>query len=829
MKLRNKVLIGIVCTWTIFLAITYAGSQYILIRSFLHLEQEHAAQDLRRINQALDQIDYSLYTFTSDWSHWNNFYDYMHGNNPAFIPNNINMTALINSTINLLTYWTKEGQILFGTSVDTDNGKYIAYPQGLDKYLYPGSYLVDRSDIKNDLRGYLLLPNGIMMVAACSATDGEKIQPPYGAMITGRYISPKIIQKIEDTTKLSIELFNEYQLVNNTSLREVFETISQNENGLISKPINENTLEGYTVIRDFNNKPIGMFRMTIPRTIYMTGQKAIHYYQTSFIVLGALFTLLMIGLLRVLIIKRLEKLDQDVAEISKKNALSQRVDVSGNDELSSVAKEINAMMDIIQSSHEQLEHRVEQRTQELQQTNVQLQQEITERKSVEKELILHKEHLIRLAHYDALTALPNRVLFNEILNKTLSHANRHNKLIAVLFIDLDRFKTINDALGHTIGDLVLKEIATRFSSTLRAGDVLARLGGDEFIILLNDIGYSKYAEPVAEKLLQICAKPVQIDNHEFFITTSIGICIYPDDGLSLEDLQRNADMAMYKAKKSGGSVYQYFTQEMNLEAHAHIQLEAALRKAIKNHEFILYYQPKYNLSDGLITGVEALIRWESPEYGLVSPATFIPLAEETGLILQIGEWAMREACRAAKSWQDNGYQPISVAVNLSPKQFKHQNIAKVVEVVLEETGLDSKYLELEITETAVMDNVDIAITRLNDIKKMGVQIAVDDFGTGYTSISYLKQYPVSVLKIDQSFIKGIPVSQNDISITTAVIALAHSLGMQVVAEGVETEEQLQYLADHDCDLVQGYYLSRPLPEAKLILQLTKLENVSATQ
>jgi diguanylate cyclase (GGDEF)-like protein len=499
------------------------------------------------------------------------------------------------------------------------------------------------------------------------------------------------------------------------------------------------------------------------------------------------------------------------------------VDETGSDELSSVSSRINHMMSIIEASHLKLEHRVKERTHELQKTNIQLQQEIAERKIVEKELIIHKEHLVRLAHYDSLTSLPNRVFFNEMLNKTLNQAKRQGKMLAILFIDLDRFKNINDALGHPIGDRVLKEVANRFSTVLRAGDVLARLGGDEFILLLNDIEQPKFASPVAEKILHLCAQPIKVDTHEFFITTSIGICVYPGDGDSLEDLLKNADMAMYKAKRAGGGIFQYYTKEMNLEAHEHIKLEASLRKAIKNNEFILHYQPKLNLSDGNMMGVEALIRWESPELGMVSPAKFIPLAEETGLIMQIGEWALREACRANKSWQNQGYKPISTAVNLSPKQFRHQDIAQLVKTILQETDLAPEYLELEITETAVMDNVDAAINRLNDISKMGVKITIDDFGTGYTSISYLKQFPVSVLKIDQSFIKGIPDNQDDLAITTAVIALAHSLNMHVVAEGVETPEQLQFLADHDCDMVQGYYLSRPLPEAKILLQLTKID------
>ncbi len=265
----------------------------------------------------------------------------------------------------------------------------------------------------------------------------------------------------------------------------------------------------------------------------------------------------------------------------------------------------------------------------------------------------------------------------------------------------------------------------------------------------------------------------------------------------------------------------------NLEAHEDIQLETALRKAINNHEFVLYYQPKINLQNGTISAVEALIRWESPELGMISPSIFIPLAEETGLIMQIGEWALREACKANKSWQNLGYRPISVAVNLSPKQFRHQDLSQLIATVLSETGLEAKYLELEITETAVMDNVEAAVSKLHEIHKMGVSIAVDDFGTGYTSISYLKQFPINVIKIDQSFVKGIPQNQDDVAITSAVIALAHNLGIKVVAEGVETAEQLQCLADHQCDWVQGYFLSKPLSEKKMIKQLAEIHDMPA--
>lgn len=821
MKLRNKVLIAISLAWLVFLALTYVGSRFFLIQSFLNLEKARANDDLGRVDQALDQVSYALYTYTSDWTHWNDLYDYMQGKKPEFIPDNLNMTAFVNSHVNLLTYWDNNGKLVVGTSIDTDKQKLIAYPQGLQKYLYPGSRLLYHPNVKEDLRGYISVQPNIMLVASSAITDGDKLLPPLGVSVFGRNLDQALVDKIADTTKVDLKLVRREEALTSSKLKNYFDIIAKNKNGHYSIPISDNLLEGYTLIKDINGAPIGMFKMTTPRAIYRTGMEAINYYLMTFVALGILFSLLMLWLLRALIIKRLERLDKEVANISDTNAIQQRVYASGSDELSSVSAEINHMLDTIQASHEQLEQRVQERTQELQKTNVQLQQEITERKSVERELIIHKEHLVRLAHYDNLTALPNRVFFNEILNKAINHAKKHNKTLAVLFIDLDRFKNINDALGHTTGDLVLKEMGNRFGGILRAGDILARLGGDEFIILLNDIGHPKFAGPIAEKILQACAQPVKIETHEFFITTSIGISIFPNDGQSLEDLQRNADMAMYKAKRSGGGMYQYYTQEMDVDAHEHIKLEAALRKAIKNKEFALYYQPQLDLRDGSLRRVEALIRWEHPELGIISPAKFIPLAEETGLILPIGEWALHEACRTNKKWQNEGYDPVTVAVNISPKQFRHQDVAQIVADALKESGLQSKYLEIEITETAVMDNVDIAINRLKSINAMGVKISVDDFGTGYTSISYLKQFPVSILKIDQHFIKGIPFNQNDLAITSAVIALAHNLGLEVVAEGVETAEQMQYLAEHNCDLIQGYFLSRPLPANKIILQFTR--------
>jgi diguanylate cyclase (GGDEF)-like protein len=821
MKLRNKVLIAIGLAWAAFLIVTYIGSRTFLEASFLQLEQERIERDLARIDQALIQVNYSLFTFTADWAHWNDLYRFMQDKNPRFPTNNLTLTAFVNSTINLLTYWNKQDKLIVGMAIDTDHPRFIPLPAGLNEYIHPNNALFT----KKETSGLILLSNGIMLIATNYISDSEKTAPILGTILTGRYLSPQIIKQLEKTTRLHLQLHLPADIAAQPALQISYQQTMQSPSQHVSHSLDNNTTEAFTLLTDINHKPIGMFQITTPRLIYLAGMKAIHYFLISFAILAVVFSLLMLWLLRILIIKRLEKLDADVANITAQNKISERVNAEGHDELSSVATEINCMLDTIEVSHDELEERVKQRTIELQETNTKLQTEITERKSVESELLVHKENLIKLAHYDNLTSLPNRIFFNEIFTKALSHASRQQKSLALLYIDIDRFKNINDALGHPTGDLVLKEIAHRFSSVLRAGDIIARLGGDEFIILLSDIIHPKFASPVAEKLLQTCAQPININNHEFFLTTSIGICVFPNDGASIEDLQRNADMAMYKAKRSGGGVFQYFTKEMNLEAHAHIQLEAALRKAINNNEFILHYQPKFNIATQSMMGVEALIRWNHPEQGLVSPIKFIPLAEETGLIMQIGEWALREACKTNKSWQNQGFRPITVAVNISPKQFRHQDIAQLVSTILTETELEPKYLELEITETAVMDNVDSAISRLNDIRNMGVEISVDDFGTGYTSISYLKKFPVNNLKIDQSFIMGIPDNQNDVAITSAVIAMAHNLDLKVVAEGVETAEQLAYLKEHQCDMVQGYFLSRPLTEEKIVEQFVKLDAV----
>ena len=449
-----------------------------------------------------------------------------------------------------------------------------------------------------------------------------------------------------------------------------------------------------------------------------------------------------------------------------------------------------------------------------------LQQELQSRKEAEKEIRY-------LAYYDVLTNLPNRTLFTEILERAIAHAQSHNFIMALLFIDLDFFKRINDTLGHHVGDELLQSVTGRLLNSIRSSDyiarpnehemtdVVSRLGGDEFILLLHNITHISDPGKVALRILKDLSEPFVLAGNEVYVTASIGISLYPNDGVDVDNLLKNADAAMYHAKAKGRNNYQHYSQYMTSDAVEHLTMETKMRKAMDNNELLLHYQPKQSMSDGEIIGLEALLRWKPADSDLVLPANFIPLLEEMGLIIPIGEWVLRTACMQNKAWQEAGYGPFVISVNLSSRQFDQKNLIEVVTQALNDADLDPRYLELEITESTIMRDPDEAITILYILKNMGVKISIDDFGTGYSSLNYLKRIPLDSLKIDRSFVMHIESSASDQAIIKAIIALAHSLGLNVIAEGVETDRQLTFLREWGCDELQGYLLSRPLPVEQL--------------
>lgn len=522
----------------------------------------------------------------------------------------------------------------------------------------------------------------------------------------------------------------------------------------------------------------------LPETEILNSSRKLSIFAVALIVGTIVISAtLLYSVLRSIVLDPLTKLGRAALALGKGESIEQ-IGINSEDEIGELARSFESMSKSLEESHKQAAH---------------------------------------LAYHDSLTGLPNRRFFTELVERAVTHAERDNKSIALLFLDLDDFKRVNDSLGHQTGDKLLQEVADRLTKVIRADDVItrsndlltrgtvARLGGDEFIILLSDLSQRIDAASVAERIVDELEAPVILDRNELYIKTSIGISTFPEDGDSADLLLKNADIAMYHAKEHGKNHYQFFKENMNEDMIQRIKMENALRKALNNNQLLLHYQPQVDTHSGKIIGAEALIRWLDPVEGLISPGDFIPLAEETGLIVPIGEWVLYEACRQNKAWQRMGYSPITVSVNISSRQFESGNLRNVIGHVLAETGMDATYLDIELTETLIMqDPVNIASV-LNDLKTLGLRISMDDFGTGYSSLSMLKRLPIDCLKIDQSFVRDLTDDADDAAIIATIIAMSKSLNLDVIAEGVEKPEQLAYLRNTHCEKIQGYLASRPLP------------------
>jgi diguanylate cyclase (GGDEF)-like protein len=425
-----------------------------------------------------------------------------------------------------------------------------------------------------------------------------------------------------------------------------------------------------------------------------------------------------------------------------------------------------------------------------------------ERKEAERRFLF-------LSHYDKLTGLANRELFRDRLRQAIARAERSGRLVALLFLDLDRFKAVNDTLGHMAGDELLVEVANRLQNCVRKADTIARLGGDEFTVVLEELESKLDAEAICNKIIHALEQPIVVQRHELYVTTSIGVTFFPVDDTDANALLRNADAAMYRAKEEGRNKYHVFTQDLGASAVRRMGIESALRHAVEREEFFLSYQPKLDVRTGAVLGAEALLRWNNPQLGMVSPADFIPVAEDTGLIVPIGEWALRRACRDALAWQREGAPGLHVAVNLSARQFRGGDLAQTVRKILGEVGIAPELLQLEITESLLMEDTTASADALNELKSLGLEIFLDDFGTGYSSLAYLKKFPIDGLKIDRSFIRDLPTDSDDEAITRAILALSQALRLRVVAEGVENHAQYDFLRCAGCDEVQGYFFSAP--------------------
>jgi len=536
------------------------------------------------------------------------------------------------------------------------------------------------------------------------------------------------------------------------------------------------------------------------------------------------------GVLQRTITNPLLRLTGTAERISREKVFELRAEDAGQDEIGRLIKSFNAMLgeiqvrdDALRVHRDQLEDKVAQRTRELETLNDRLRHARDCAEHAAKEMKFQ-------AHHDALTGLPNRLMMKDRLDRAIADAARDGARLAVLFLDLDKFKVINDSLGHAVGDQMLVEMGRRLRQCVRNEDTVARLGGDEFMILLPGINVREDAGLVAQKVVESLMTPILCNGHELHMTTSIGITLYPEDGADRPHLMRNADISMYRAKEKGRNNFQFWTPEMEDSSHRRLSMETELRKAVERCELELHYQPKLDFATGEITGVEALLRWQHAEMGMVSPAQFVPIAEETGLIMPLGEWLLSEACRQIGAWHRAGHTGITVAVNISACQFHQGHMPDLVFDSLKRYGLTGEALELEITESVFMQGFAQTRKALSALRASGIRVSIDDFGTGYSSLSYLQRFPVDTVKIDRSFVSNLPGDEGAISITTAIIAMAHSLGLTVVAEGVETTDQAEFLAARGCDQAQGYLYGRPMPPWELQAMLdcnAPLEDIRA--
>ena len=569
--------------------------------------------------------------------------------------------------------------------------------------------------------------------------------------------------------------------------------------------VSDQKIIGRAFLDDIDGKHLLLLSIEKNRDINNIGEAGIK--ATLWLLLGLffLFAIIITVILDRGILLRFQELSNDIRKIGEGKDLSVRLKRQNiDDELTDVSNEINGMLGALERSQLFLS----KSESALKKAIEKLQDEVLEHEKTQ-------EQIKYIAYHDTLTGLPNRNLLNELLVHSITLAERNNKCMAVLFLDIDGFKMINDSKGHGMGDQILQEVAERLLKTLRKSDVIARHGGDEFIVIIEELDNCSGVELIANKIINCFQEPFHLENQDYFLTTSVGVAVYPADGQTPDMLIKNADIAMYKAKENGKNQYLFCTPVMKDVANETMELSTNLYRAIEKNELELYYQPQLSCHNNQIMGVEALIRWRHPVMGLISPAKFIPIAEKTGLILPIGEWVLRTACQLNKKWQEQGLPKIRMGVNLSLRQFHNNDLLNLVESVLKETKLAPQYLELEITETIAMKEKSYIINTLNAFRQIGVSIAIDDFGTEYSSLSYLKHLPVDRLKVAMQFIRGIGIDHKDEALAKGIIVLAKSIGMNVIAEGVETKEQLEFLKNHNCDEIQGYYFFKPLIEAEM--------------
>ena len=780
------------------------GMVYLILHTVMQdkiniLEDKYIIENVERTKKEIFKEIEVLDTIVMDWAVWDNSYQFMIDKNPEYIKANLSEDTLNNLKINIMLFIDNKGNLVHGEGYDLQKKESVPIDEALLKYIKDHS-LLQNNDVKYRKSGIVTL-NGkdLILLSICPILTSAGEGPINGYIVLGANFTEKKIADIGE------ELSSEIKLTFLKDFEYDQKIFDLKDDKIQIDAVSDQKIIGRAFLDDIDGKHLLLLSIEKNRDINNIGEAGIK--ATLWLLLGLffLFAIIITVILDRGILLRFQELSNDIRKIGEGKDLSVRLKRQNiDDELTDVSNEINGMLGALERSQLFLS-----------------KSESALKKSIEKlqdEVLEHQktqEQIKYIAYHDTLTGLPNRNLLNELLVHSITLAERNNKCMAVLFLDIDGFKMINDSKGHGMGDQILQEVAERLLKTLRKSDVIARHGGDEFIVIIEELDNCSGVELIANKIINCFQEPFHLENQDYFLTTSVGVAVYPADGQTPALQIKNADIAMYKAKENGNNQYLFCTPVMKDVANETMELSTNLYRAIEKNELELYYQPQLSCHNNQIMGVEALIRWRHPVMGLISPAKFIPIAEKTGLILPIGEWVLRTACQQNKKWQEQGLPKIRMGVNLSLRQFHNNDLLNLVEAVLKETKLAPQYLELEITETIAMKEKSYIINTLNAFRQIGVSIAIDDFGTEYSSLSYLKHLPVDRLKVAMQFIRGIGIDHKDEALAKGIIVLAKSIGMNVIAEGVETKEQLEFLKNHNCDEIQGYYFFKPLAEAEM--------------
>lgn len=781
-----------------------AGMVYLILHTVMHdkiniLEDKYIIENVERTKKEIFKEIEVLDTIVMDWAVWDNSYQFMTDKNPEYIKANLSEDTLNNLKINIMLFIDNKGNLVHGEGYDLQKKESVPIDEALLKYIKDHS-LLQNNDVKYRKSGIVTL-NGkdLILLSICPILTSAGEGPINGYIVLGANFTEK---KIADIGK---ELSSEIKLTFLKDFEYDRKFFDLKDDKIQIDAVSDQKIIGRAFLDDIDGKHLLLLSIEKNRDINNIGEAGIK--ATLWLLLGLffLFAIIITVILDRGILLRFQELSNDIRKIGEGKDLSVRLKRQNiDDELTDVSNEINGMLGALERSQLFLS----KSESALKKAIEKLQDEVLEHEKTQ-------EQIKYIAYHDTLTGLPNRNLLNELLVHSITLAERNNKCMAVLFLDIDGFKMINDSKGHGMGDQILQEVAERLLKTLRKSDVIARHGGDEFIVIIEELDNCSGVELIANKIINCFQEPFHLENQDYFLTTSVGVAVYPADGQTPDMLIKNADIAMYKAKENGKNQYLFCTPVMKDVANETMELSTNLYRAIEKNELELYYQPQLSCHNNQIMGVEALIRWRHPVMGLISLAKFIPIAEKTGLILPIGEWVLRTACQQNKKWQEQGLPKIRMGVNLSLRQFHNNDLLNLVESVLKETKLAPQYLELEITETIAMKEKSYIINTLNAFRQIGVSIAIDDFGTEYSSLSYLKHLPVDRLKVAMQFIRGIGIDHKDEALAKGIIVLAKSIGMNVIAEGVETKEQLEFLKNHNCDEIQGYYFFKPLAEAEM--------------